>query len=109
MGKGLTEREIEGIKALARRLREEMGAVDVRIYGSAARGTMDDESDIDLLVVLPGGDWQTTIRVCDYTFESSMEIDRFVCPLVLTVEEMSDPVMKASPLMKAASQEGTVI
>jgi len=106
---GLTERERTELKALAQRLRDEMGALEVRVFGSAVRGEMDDESDIDLFVVLPLGDREMRDRVTDLCFETSLEVDRLVAPFIATPAGLELPRMKGSPLMKALRKEGLPI
>ncbi len=44
---------IESRRAEIRALAESHGLVDVRVFGSMARGDADDGSDVDLLVTLP--------------------------------------------------------
>jgi len=45
----------EIIKCLAQRIVEEIHPLRIMIFGSAARGETGADSDIDLLVVMPGG------------------------------------------------------
>lgn len=105
MAGSLTAREKKELARLARRLREEFGATDVRIFGSAARGEMDAESDIDLLVVLPDASLDTKLRVSERCFKSSLAIDRLVSPLVMSVERAQDPILAASAFMRAIGME----
>lgn len=47
---------LERYRQMVRRLAEENGATDVRVFGSFARGTERPDSDLDLLIKLkPGG------------------------------------------------------
>ena len=46
---------IESHRAEIRALAERHGFRDVRVFGSMARGEVDERSDIDLLVTLPPG------------------------------------------------------
>ncbi len=49
----LNAHEREVLSDVVKKLKTEFGAEQVMLYGSAARGEMDRESDIDLLAVLP--------------------------------------------------------
>ena len=53
----LTDQEKVLLRDLALALRDRHGALSIQIYGSAARGELEDGSDIDLFVVLPEVDW----------------------------------------------------
>lgn len=46
---------IESHRSEIRALAERHGFKDVRVFGSMARGDVDDRSDVDLLVTLPTG------------------------------------------------------
>ena len=46
---------IESHRSEIRALAEHHGFKDVRVFGSMARGDVDDRSDVDLLVTLPTG------------------------------------------------------
>ncbi len=46
---------IESHRAAIRALADRHGLQDVRVFGSMARGDADEQSDVDLLVTLPGG------------------------------------------------------
>ena len=43
------------IEALVRRIADEVHPLRILLFGSAARGNMGPDSDIDLLVVMPNG------------------------------------------------------
>ena len=54
----MTAEERDALSRVTQTLRERFDAREVILYGSAARGQLDEESDIDLLVVLPRLDWE---------------------------------------------------
>ncbi len=102
----LTPHEHTVMADIVRRLKSEFGAERVVLYGSAARGTMDPESDIDLLAVLPVADWETKKRVADVCFEAELEIDRIVSVLCVSRETVEDTPFRSSPLLQAVRKEG---
>lgn len=77
------------LKAIADRLRDRYGAQRVLVYGSMARGTSTENSDIDLLVVA-----STTERFYE-RMGSALAVVRDIsrglplAPLVMTPEELS--------------------
>jgi predicted nucleotidyltransferase len=58
---------LQTAQELARLLRERLGSavVDVRLFGSHARGEADEHSDVDVAVVLEAVDWPTRRQVLD--------------------------------------------
>jgi predicted nucleotidyltransferase len=105
----LTKQEMDVLRQFAKRLRDEFRATDVRVFGSAARGGMDSESDIDVFVVLPKLDWETEKRVYDLSFEASLDADRLIAPVVVSSQEMSLPHVQVSPFIRSVDQEGQTI
>jgi len=102
----LTPTEKSVIADLARRLKSEMGAEQVVLYGSAVRGTLDGESDIDLLVVLPNVDWEIEKQVGGLAFEAGLEIDRVISTLCFSAAELRQNFRKTSPLIQNIGREG---
>lgn len=86
------------------RLREEFGATGVFLYGSAARGDMDEESDIDLVAVLPRRDWRVQCAVCDLCLEEDVGLGRIISCMVCTKDDLQDSW--ASPWMENVKGEG---
>ena len=59
--------------ALRRRYRDAL--VDVRIFGSCARGEMREDSDVDVAVVLEQVDWRTKCDVIDLSADIGLAHD----------------------------------
>lgn len=103
------ELNIEERKALSkvvRTLRTRFGAVEVILYGSAARGSLDEESDIDLLVVLPTLDWETQKDIIAVCFEAELECGRVISAICYTTDEIEHGPLRSSPLVMTARREG---
>jgi predicted nucleotidyltransferase len=98
--------EREALSRVTQALRERFGANEVILYGSAARGQLDEESDIDLLVVLPRLDWELQKEIIDVCFEAGLECGRVFSVICYTTQEIEDSPLRSSPLVLAARREG---
>lgn len=109
------EGRVSGIDAAAltdfcRRVRAALGdgLVELRLFGSKARGDAGPDADIDVLVVIdaPGGRWPLAGTVSDVAFDVNLEHDVFISPIVVTTSMLSEEGWRRSPLMRAVRAEG---
>jgi predicted nucleotidyltransferase len=82
-------RALELAKEVRTRLTQELGQpVQVIMFGSQARGDVDRESDIDLLVIPPGIDAKTTRLASDIAWEVGFEAGKVISVIPDTQEQM---------------------
>lgn len=82
----LTEDQRRLIAHLIPRLRGELGAESVWLYGSRARAEPPwPESDVDLLVIAPGGRWENLLRVDELLFEVAAKLGVDPTPFAIQV------------------------
>ena len=96
-----------------RRLRRDLPAniVDLRLFGSEARGQASPESDIDVLVVVePDADRVALeTRVVDIAFDVNLEFNVFISPSVVTPAILNHPVWRESPFIETVLREGVAL
>lgn len=102
----LNAEEWDALSRVTQTLRDRFGAGEIILYGSAARGQLDDESDIDLLVVLPQVDWEVQKEIIGVCFEAGLQCDRVISATCYTTEEMERSPLRSSPLVLTARREG---
>ncbi len=105
------EKEKSGIQALKRKLRERFGNdVELVLFGSVARGTASADSDIDLLVLLPG-EVNNTIEeeVFSIAYDVELEFDIILGVIVYPLSFWHSPRAAAMPLHQNISREGVVL
>lgn len=73
----LAENEIRALEAFLARLREHYPdqVQHVILFGSKVRGDFDEESDIDLLIVVQSDDWRFHDKVSGLAFDPMLEHD----------------------------------
>jgi len=105
----LTVEERKILSEVAQTLRDRFGAVEVILYGSAARGELDEESDIDLVVVLPTIDWPTRREIIAVCFDAELRCGRVISAICYTTDEIEHSPLRSSPLVVTARQEGQTL
>ena len=102
----LNDHEKSVLRNIVQRLKAEFGAEQVLLYGSAARGDMDSESDIDLMAIMPRSDWETKKRVCDMCFEAELNIGRIISVRCVSSNANQGGGIVHSPLISNVQREG---
>lgn len=102
----LTTEERHSLSQVTKALRSRFDAREVILYGSGARGQMDEESDIDLLVVLPRIDWEMQKEIIALCFDAGLQCGRIISATCYTTDEMEHSPLRSSPLVLAARREG---
>lgn len=105
----LSSEERDALSRVTQILRSRLGAKEVILYGSAARGQLDEESDIDLLVVVPGMDWETQKEIIAVCFDAQLECGRVFSATCYTADEIEHSPLRSSPLVLAARKEGRIL
>jgi len=105
----LSVEEQKALSQVVRSLRSRFGAVEVILYGSAARGDLDEESDIDLLVVLPRLDWTMQKEIIGICFDAELRCGRVISATCYATDEMEHSPLRSSPLVTTARREGQAL
>lgn len=99
-----TEKRI--LAELVETLRSDFGAREVILYGSAARGRLEPDSDIDLLVELPQVNWEIEKKIIDRCFEAELECERIISTACFTRDELTRGPLRLSPFVLKVNREG---
>jgi predicted nucleotidyltransferase len=98
------------VAEFVKRLREMLpdNILDVRLYGSEARGDATPESDIDVLVVVQPDSERNRLqeRIVDIAFDVNVQFDVFISPCVLSPEILNHPVWGETPFIETIMREG---
>jgi len=108
---GLPEREQSAVHDFAKGVRAGLGAnlVELRLFGSRARGEAAPDSDIDVLVVVSGDRVHAEDRVIDVAFDVNLAYDLYISPRVVTAASLRDPVWRTTSFVKSVEREGVVL
>jgi len=104
----LTRSELDAIDKLKSTLERLYPGIKFKIFGSKATGKFDEESDIDILILLPC-EVNEKIReqVIDIVFDIDLEFDTNISPLILSQKEWEN--LYPLPIHYFVEKEGVLL
>ena len=89
-----------------RRLEEIPTVLDVRVFGSRARGDAAPDSDLDVFVEVAALTPELRRRIDEIAWEVGFEWDYIIVPVVVSRDELEHGPLGASPLILNIEREG---
>jgi predicted nucleotidyltransferase len=80
--------------------------IEMRLFGSKARGDAAPDSDLDVLVVVARDRVSAEDRILDIAFDINLAHDVYISPRVVTQAVVRDPVWRQTGLLRAIEREG---
>ena len=106
----LTPNQSQALVEIRRRLTEDFDVDTVILYGSATRGEMDKESDIDLLVLTRHPLTRSSRHeITDMVFEANLRNATNFSTLVVDRTSWEDGPVSVLPLQAEILEEGVVV
>jgi len=96
----------QALADLAVRIREQFPAARIWVYGSYARETATQESDVDICVVIPEIKHQDRFVISDIAWETGLDHDLHFATVVFSELDFEQGTASASPLRKAIVEDG---
>jgi len=101
---GEIDRQI--VREFHRRLAALAPVLDLRVFGSRARGDAAPDSDLDVFIELEESTPELRQRISEIAWEVGFEMDRVISTVVTTRAELEHGAMGANPLILNVEQEG---
>ena len=92
-----------------RRLAAVLPVLDVRVFGSRARGEVSPDSDLDVFIEVENCTPDQRQLINELAWEVGFELDRVISPLVATPDHLEHGPLGASPLMLQIEREGIAV
>ena len=102
----LSEVDRQIAREFQRRLADLVPVLDLRVFGSRARGDAAPDSDLDVFIELQESTPELRQRISEIAWEVGFEMDRVISTVVTTHDELERGAMGASPLALNVEQEG---
>jgi predicted nucleotidyltransferase len=101
--------EKKALNALKIGLYKRYELLDLKIYGSKAKGFDTPESDLDVMVVLKNLTPLIESEIDDLIFEINIENDCLITAIYFDQEELEVGPLSESPIYKKITQEGIAL
>lgn len=94
---------------LKKRISEKIPLLDLRIFGSRARGDQDEYSDMDVFLEVESLDRNQKETIYHLTWETGLKYGLVISPLIFTRNEIENSPLRSSPILMNIMREGIVI
>ena len=102
----MIEQDMKIAKDLKARLSVVASVVDFKVFGSRARGTADEYSDMDVFIEVEYLDEPLKRKIRDIVWSVGFEYSLYISPLVFTRFEIENSPLRVSPIVKNIMEEG---
>ena len=102
-------KDYEIAKELKDRLTNVVPLIDLRVFGSRARGDADEYSDMDVFLEVAFLDKKLKKIISDITWEVGFENFVVISILIFTREEIENSPLRSSPIVRNIMEEGVTV
>lgn len=102
----LSKNEQDALLELKKHLLDKYILVEIKLFGSKARGDADRESDIDVLIVLKEANSTVEDEIFDICFEIDLKYDVVLSAVIYSEAEFNGKLNRATPFYKSVEREG---
>lgn len=106
----LNNNQLKAIKELKKELAKKFHVYDVVIFGSVARQEADEESDLDLLIIIKeNATHEIRNNISDLVFEINLKYETNISIIVIERERWEKGFTKITPFYKEIQKDGVFI
>jgi predicted nucleotidyltransferase len=105
----LKPNELEALRKLKETLARDFRLVELRLFGSKARGDSDPESDIDVLIVLEELNREVRKQVSTLCSDLSIDHHVVIAPILYSLAEFTSGHTRITPFYRNVEREGVPV
>jgi predicted nucleotidyltransferase len=102
----MTDKDLTIAHDLKRKLSQIVQLLDIRVFGSRARGGADEYSDMDVFLKIERIDPEMKEKIDDVVWQVGFENFVVISPLIFTRDEIENTPLRSSPIVKSIMLEG---
>jgi uncharacterized protein len=102
----LRDNEAAALRELKERLTREFNVVEMKLYGSKARGDSTPGSDVDVLIVLEDYNWEAEKAVYNLCYDVGLDRGVFIAPSLYTRPEYESSLTRSTLFYRNVAREG---
>jgi uncharacterized protein len=102
----MNQRDYEIARELKSRCNGKVPVVELRVFGSRARGDNASDSDLDIYVEVERLDRNIRRLIQDIAWEIGLDHSMVIAPVVYSRNEVEHSPARSSPLLEAVREEG---
>ena len=105
----MKQKDYKIAKKLKERLSEVIHLIDFRVFGSRARESGDEYSDMDVFIEVESLNKKLKEKISEIIWEVGFQNFIVISPLIFTKEEIENSPLRSSPIVKNIREEGVVV
>jgi predicted nucleotidyltransferase len=105
----MTDRDREIAVKLKRRWSERVPVVDMRVFGSRARGDNEVDSDMDVFVEIEHYSHESEEIIRDIAWETGLEYLIHVSPHIFSRDDIEQSPLRSSSILQNIREEGVLV
>jgi len=105
----LLKKENDALTELKEKLSQKYKLLWMKLIGSKARGDSDEESDVDIVIVLENVGWDIERDIYETCFYLGLKYDVIISPIIYSKKEINDTLTQITPFYRMVEAEGILL
>ena len=105
----ITENDLKIAGELKQRLSQVVSLVDFKIYGSRAKGSAGEDSDMDVFIEVEILNRAIKEKIREIAWEVGFKHLLHISPLIFTRHEIEESPLRASDIVRNISEQGVAV
>ena len=105
----MTQKDFAIAKEVKAKVSQVVDLVDIRVFGSRARGDGDEYSDMDVFIEVGRLDKKQKEKIREIVWEIGFNNSIHISPLIYTISEITESPLRSSPVVKCILEEGITV
>ncbi|MCC7201356.1 MAG: nucleotidyltransferase domain-containing protein [Nitrospirae bacterium] len=105
----MLEKELKVIETFKNLVSQKVNILEFRVFGSRARGSATEESDLDVFIVVDRLDHSIEKYISDCAWEAGFTEDIIIMPVAISMDTLRNSPLRESVFIKNVYREGIAV